>query len=315
MSGLGLVRESFWEIMFEDQPFWLAFSYTFILQSVFFFVIPLIIYCLEHRKYFLQLIMMLLFAFSFSFIAGGRVRFLFMGIGALLYFFARYMLPKPQKGSKKIVLLFLGCVLLAVTAMSTLRAGEAEVTSDNIGVGMEKNLRQLIIYNTGSFVALEHALNSESMSNIGGPFIFRATFGGLEEFMAKILGKLGIPFSDINEKTVYRFQDEELYIGGDTTFNYAYTNVIFHYYDLGVLGVFLYPFLGGLFVKKIINRMNRNSSPFLLSLLCFLLCIAYNSTFTLLIVKPFAIVYILVLLCLDKKYTKEINKIGLNKME
>lgn len=315
MSGLGLVRESFWEIMFENQPFWLAFSYTFILQSFFFFIIPFIIYCIEHRKYLLQLIMMILFAFSFSFIAGGRVRFLFIGIGVLLYFFARYMLPKPKKGSAKIVLIFLGCVLLAVTAMSTLRAGEAEVTSDNLSVGMEKNLKQLIIYNTGSFVALDKALNSESVTSIGGPFLFRATFGGFEEFMAKILGKIGINFSDINEKTVYRFQDEELYIGGDITFNYAYTNVIFHYYDLGVLGVFLFPFLGGLFVKKIINKMNRNSSPFLLSLLCFLLCVAYNSTFTLLIIKPFAIIYILFLLYLDKQYTKKANKIALNQVE
>ena len=309
-SGLGLVREDFWEIMFEGQPFWLAFAYTFILQGFFFFAIPLLMYCLENRCHYYDIIFLTIFLFSFSFLAGGRVRFLLIIVGAIFYFISRYKVLHPSRVSYLLMIIFIVGAIIAVTALSTLRAGEHEVTAENLSVGWEKNAKQAVTYNTGSFVALDQLLHSPSLEYLGGPYIFRATFGGWEEFMSKIGGKLtGKEFDHTNKRTVYYFQDNSLMISSDIEFNYAYTNLIFHYLDLGVLGVFFYPFLFGLFLKSLINRMNRTSSIYLFCLLSFLFIVVYQSTFTLLIVKPFAIPYIIILLLLDYFKSRKKNRI------
>lgn len=308
-SGLGIVREDFWEIMFEGQPFWLAFAYTFILQGFFFFAIPVLMYCLENRSHFIDIICLSLFLFTFSFLAGGRVRFLFIVVGAIFYIISRYKVSRPSRVSYRLMLLFIASAVIAATALSTLRAGEHEVTGDNLSVGWQKNAKQAVTYNTGSFVALDKLLHSPSLDRLGGPYIIRATFGGWEEFMSKIGGKLtGKEFDHINKHTVYFFQDNSLMISSEIEFNFAYTNLIYHYLDLGVFGVFLYPFLFGLFFKVLINRMNRSNSAYLFCLLSFLFIVVYQSTFTLLIVKPFAIPYILTLLLLDYFKSRKKNR-------
>ena len=305
--GLGIIREDFWDIMFERQPFWLAFAYTFILQGFFFFAIPLLMYCLENRSHIFDIICLTVFLFTFSFIAGGRVRFLYIVVGAIFYIISRYKVFRPSRVSYKLMIIFIAGAVIAATAMSTLRAGEQEVTGDNLSVGWKKNAEQAVTYNTGSFVALDRLLHSSKLDLIGGPYIFRATFGGWEEFMSKIGGKLfGKNFDHINKRTVYYFQDHTVMISNDIVFNYAYTNLIYHYIDLGVFGVFLYPFLFGLFIKVLINRMNRTNSAYLFCLLSFLFIVVSQSPFTLLIVKPFALPYILILLFLDYfKYRKK----------
>jgi len=314
MYNVGVIRQSFYEVMFEGQPGWMAFAYTFVLRPFFFFVIPLLLYCIDNRSHYFDLICMMIFTFAFSFISGGRTRFIFIVIIALFYFMARYKMKKKNilsRSNKGMVVFILGAVI-AATIMSSLRAGEKEVDKDGLSKGWEKNITQLVTYNTGSFVALEDFLNSPYMDNVGGPFFFRSTFGGVEEFFSKIIGKLtGIEPEHINKRTIYYMQDKEIQISNNIDFNFAYTNVIFHYLDLGVLGVFLYPFLFGLFVKKTVNKINKTNSPYLFCLLAFMFCTIYYSLFSLLLVLPFAIPYSVLLLFLDN-YNNKKSKVAIN---
>jgi oligosaccharide repeat unit polymerase len=224
-------------------------------------------------------------------IAGGRIRLIMVLCAIIFYYFSRSVLPKEKNKSSKFSLIFItSLIVFFATIVATFRAGETEINKDSLLVGVEKNIKQLVIYNTGPCRAFDYAIEHDFVHQQGGPFLGRATIGGIEEFLNKITRHLvGFEDKHINQKTIYYLQDLIIYVAPDIKFNYAYTNAIYHYFDFGLFGVIIFPFIFGLFTKNVIDKIYYSGSVWLYLMLSFFYAVLMQSTFTLLLVQPFAI--------------------------
>ena len=311
--NLGYLRENFYVLMFEGKPL-LAFIYVNLLQPAYEFALFLLCYLLVYKRNIKHIILLSLFIVPFMFISGGRTRammivfyFAFIVLGNNLFNKAKEtnsFLSLKFKHILGVSIIFLFLFLL-FSYTSVLRLGAEELDKESMSAGIEKSATQICTYCTGSFRAFQYSLEHDYLNEIGGLKFGRATFGGLESFLERIIRHLlGIQMPNVTEQTVNMLQTNEITVGSgvQSSFNYAYTNLIYNYCDFGVFGILLFPFLFGRFFKRFLDFAWNYPSIYSLALVAYLFEIGIYSVFSLLTATdPASIPYIILLIMLSKK--------------
>ena len=313
MYNLGYLRQNFYTAMFAGKPL-LAFIYVNILQPAYELSLFLLCYLIVYKRDLKHIILLALFVIPFMFISGGRTRammlvfyFAFIVIGNSLFNKAKDTSSVLNFKIKHFFSVTIGfvCLFLLFSYTSVLRLGAEELDNESMSAGIEKSVTQICTYCTGSFRAFEYALEHNYVDIIDGFKFGRATFGGLESFMERIVRHLtGLQLPNVTEKTVMMLQSNEVIVGTgeESEFNYAYTNALYHYFDFGAFGVVLFPFLFGRFFKRYLDFAWAYPSVYSLALVAYLFEIGIYSVFSLLTATdPASIPYIIVLIYFAKR--------------
>lgn len=124
-----------------------------------------------------------------------------------------------------------------------------ELNMEAIQIGGNEFFNQCVVYFTGPFRALDYGIRN--YPNIVGNLYGRGTFAGIDQIIImafRIIGIKNIPTA--NETILTLLQNNQIQIGYNQYFNFAYTSLMIYYFDLGVLGVVIFPFLYGFFVRN-----------------------------------------------------------------
>lgn len=183
---------------------------------------------------------------------------------------------------KKIMMIFvLLCIcLMAGAIITTLRtAGISNVNINSVfEYGISEQLKQIVIYFTGGFRALDSFLTN-GFSTIKDLIYIRLSFGGIEDLIGLVLNNIGYNFKTINSLIV-KITQTPILIGEGIYFNAFYTCVMNFYGDLGYLGVIIFPIIHGLLVVYAINNYIRKKDLIAYILLAYtilnLICSIYR---------------------------------------
>lgn len=174
--------------------------------------------------------------------------------------------------------------------LTALRMGYKEFSFETVKIGWEEFFRQGIVYYTGPFRALEYGLKvyPEKVGYLYG----RGTFAGIDEIISMGFKVLGINYTSANGIIAGLLQNNQIQIGYNHYFNYAYTNVMIHYFDLGVLGVIFFSFFYGFFVRKAVFLYERKPELPTLIIMVFLFATMLGSVFSWKLQSPSAVIVI-----------------------
>ena len=322
MYNLGYLRQNFYTAMFAGKPL-LAFIYVNLLQPAYEFSLFLICYHIVYRRDIKHILLLSMFVIPFMFISGGRTRAMMLFFYFAFIVIGNTLLNKANDTSsilnfrvKHLLGITFGfvCLFFLFSYTSVLRLGADELNKESMSAGIEKSVTQICTYCTGSFRAFEYALDHDYVDKIDGFKFGRATLGGIESFVERIVRHLtGIQMPNVTDKTVMMLQNNEVIVGNgeESEFNYAYTNVLYNYFDFGVFGVIFFPFLFGRFFKKYLDFACANPSIYSLALIAYLFEIGIYSVFSLLTATdPASIPYILLLIYLAKQNKKSLHRVS-----
>ena len=196
----------------------------------------------------------------------------------------------------------------------------ANITANRKNVSFEEGTRSLnetfLSYSVWPFRAFDYALSHDYIGKAGGYQYGRASFCGMDFLLSSFLKRFGIKYQSSREITNGYLQGTQIAISKDKTMNYSYTNAIYHYYDFGVIGIIIFPFLFGLFCRYVIKRFYKERSLSLLAILTFLYFIAMHTVFSWYFNKPFTLLYIILLLIVSNHTNSKIriNRNSLSKL-
>ena len=134
---------------------------------------------------------------------------------------------------------------------------------------IEKGNIHMVSYYVGPIIALDHAITHDYPSKMGGYKYGALTFSSLEEFFAMFAFKLQPGYQRPILDYIRVVQDVKIDVG-PSTWNALYTWCLFFYCDFGVIGFVIFPFLFGLFYRKVIFYCSNTANIYSLSLLCFI---------------------------------------------
>lgn len=266
-------------------------------------------YCLLYERYRLKTILALLaLVATYSFIGGGRVSVMFIVFYLLMFYFWGERINysnsriKPIRISLKTLLYSSALGVVLFFAMTFVTAMGQSGLSSNLDLKEAYNslMKQFVVYSLGSFRAFDYALQHPGMY-FGDYCYGRATFCGLDYLLSLVGGVVGMGFTPINYQTQSILQETSIPIGLDETFNYAYTNAMYSYYDLGVVGIIVIGFLMGRFYRWVIRLCYNTSSVSYLILSCFTFYILMHTVFSNYFNKNFTVPLIKVLIYYGKR--------------
>jgi oligosaccharide repeat unit polymerase len=203
-------------------------------------------------------IMYLLCLILYAGIGSGRGPILYLLVALCLLYFIRNKdanklnnsflmeVRRNRKYKARLVislLVFVPGIIVYAAWLTAVRGGYSEFSWDVIKIGFEGQYKQLIIYYTGPFRALEFG-----------------TLGGIDEIINNALTIIGIKTAPINVTIGGLLQGTPITVGDNISFRYAYTSVMIHYLDIGVTGIIILPYLFGLFARKSIFFFENNPS-------------------------------------------------------
>lgn len=289
--------------------------YSFLCPPLFYSLCAISAYMILCYRRWGKIFLFLLFLVLYSLIGGGRASFLVFFMALLFcYFICRDIFHVAKiKVSKFAYLLIVILILLAYIMMSwitAMRSGYFTFNMEAIIHGSEELNKQFITYSLLPFRLFDYALSNQYLDKIGYQYGL-STFDGLNRYAWIILKKFGITISLVSENTTDFFQDSWISVGEDTVANYAYTNAIYHYLDFGVLGIFIFPFLFGIFFRLLIKRFCKSFSVPLYCLLFYLFFVLMHMIFTWHIQKMYALAFIGIMTFYSFKKRKIVMKYSL----
>lgn len=280
-GGLGKLKLDFFELIFNNNSA-LYFFYQIVIFPLFHLSSIMFSYLLLNNGNKKQIFCFLLYAIVFSFIGGKR------GYFAIIfeYYVIVFIITKISQGSSfcglikssyKLVLLAV-FVYIAAAFMTSLSGG-IDADTDRLKESGSENAKNLIVYNIGAYRALDYALHNDYLGKAGGYQLGRATFGGaIDYYGTEILCRIGLPLQRVRANTMTLLQDNSIYIGKDTTFNYAYTAFMYFYFDFGIIGIILFSFLFGWFVRYSMRLYAADRTIGSLGIICFLFLASVQMT-------------------------------------
>jgi oligosaccharide repeat unit polymerase len=239
--------------------------------------------------------------FTYSLIGGGRTAFLvfFMALLFSLFLCRDIFYRKHKIVLSKftyIFILFFGIVSYATMSFLTafILDGDFTFNMDSFLYGSGEFNKTFITYSILPFRLFDYGLSNNYLDNIGYQYGL-STLDGLNRYMAMFLNRINIKIPIVSETTTMFFQDTWIRVGKDTVANYAYTNAMYHYLDFGVFGIFLFPFLFGLFFRVLIKRFYVSFSVPLYCLLFYLFYVLIHTVFSWHINKVYALGFVIIM--------------------
>ena len=160
-------------------------------------------------------------------------------------------------------------------------------------------LRQVVSYKVGPLVAFDKALEKDYLSTIGGYQFGRATLGGaIDYYGCSILSMAGIKVKQVRDITMSPLQNNFIYVGTDNTMNFAYTSLIYFYFDLGFFGIIIFSFMFGMIVRYTVFYLKKKrtiGSVLLVNFMCLACQSFFASWVNIALYTQFVIVYAVIL--------------------
>ena len=275
-----------------------------------FIVVYLVLYEIKKWRY---ILFYGVYVLLYASIGGGRNSFIYILIYFLFFIFIRKsFVGKSFKISsfKKIIIgVFAFVAIFFVSKISYEREfkGDSANRYEKLIVGFDFFCKDLIIYNVSSFRLFEYAIENDYRNRLNDINI-SATFESLDPYLRVLSRLIGVDYNLKEESVVSYLQNSWVYTGVHES-NYIYTALLFHYIDLGVVGLIIFPFIFGIVYRYVINDYYRFGNIFLLLLIFFFYFMMLNTVLTCYLAKVFAIPYCLVLFLLSKikKFKKSIG--------
>ena len=284
----------------------MSIDYVFLLflgAPLFYSSNAILAYSLLYVRKRIRSLLVCLYILIFALIGGGRASFLVILIAI---FFVLFM-GGLKFEFRKLVLPLLVCSLLVYVMMAYLtafRQGLLEFSFENIKEGAFGLNESFVTYLTLPFRLFDYALHHNYLSQVGGYHYGLISFDGINRYMRLLLRVFSIDIPLISEKTTGMFQDTWIMTGKNIESNYAYTNAIYHYLDLGALGVFFIPFAFSSFFRWIINEFYIKGSVLALILMFYLYYILVHTVFSWHINKIYSLGFIVVIFSFLKRRVK-----------
>lgn len=293
-------RADFFEVLFEGN-FLLLCAYYLFLFPLYYFLLTIVCYMLICKRNW-KVALYALYLLPFMSLGEGRSEFFIAGLTLVLI-----CVVCKEKSCLKIDFRT-GLAVLLVCC--TIFVGMVKVTSNRSEIDFNEASKQLsktfITYSTGPFRLLDYAFNHDYINQAGGLKYGRASLCGLDFLIQRFFSRLGVEYEPVKYTTNDVLQTTWVQVGSEITYNYAYTNVIYHYYDFGIIGVLLFPAFFGLFCKSMIMKFYRLDNIFMLALISFLFLIAIQTPFSWYFNKLFTVPYILTLLIISNRKGEKI---------
>lgn len=300
------------DLIFEGQGI-LSPIYKFIIPAINNVLVFLSIYCLLYKRDWKFILVYLLPVVLKSAIGGSRGGIMMIAVYAVILFLYRFIFIKSNTRTYKRMLFLCTVSLIAVyiiaAQLSYLRniqygGTETTLSIETLSEGARDLNRDMIVYCIGPFRAFDYAIENNYVSQSGGYKWGRATFMGLEGFLSMFTSQLGYEIETVYSSTVQVQQSNHITIGYSskddfTTFNYAYTNAMIFYYDMGIFGVFLFSLLYGLIIRLSIRRLYSKRSIWSLMLVTYFFYSILRVGFNWIFVAPASWVFMFMLLFLD----------------
>lgn len=251
-------------------------------------------------KYLLQFIVCLLNLLIFIAIGGGRSTVVIVA----LYLLIVYVFFAPSKSLFKFsfkksfyLVLVTFLVIYAVSLVTNYRdAGTffIEDKTESDGQGLELLTR----YSLLPYVMFDYGMQHDYLGKFGLQ-LGKASFLGFDFWLYLPMRILGFPYETSINVVDYLEETWIPYDKSGTVANYAYTGLMYHYLDFGIIGVILLPFIFGIVFRRIIISSYKYTtfSSLLLLSMCFFLTM--HSIFTCYLIKPWTGLYLTLLFILN----------------
>lgn len=255
--------------------------------------------------------------FLFSQIGYGRLIFFNILIYFLVSIGFKYDLynnlgfeSKPKNKKQGVLyIILIGIAINIMNLSSAKRIGVSSLTlTDSFDVFVNNSLKDLVVYFTGPFRALDFFLTSNITENTGYT-LGRAFFSGIEEIIDTFLILVSNKMSSIHtaNEITSSFTVHNIYIGNNTFFNAFYTNIMNFYLDGGLTFVILLSCIYGVVSGLLYNYYLRNTNLFTLSLIVYLTYNMIASEFRWSYSAPSTWILISVLVICNHLYNKRLT--------
>ena len=161
--------------------------------------------------------------------------------------------------------------------LTSYRMGLTDISVANFVIGNDEFKRNIIVYCTAPFRALEYAITN--FQGTLGLHYGRLTFAGFDEPIGFFFNYIGVDYPIINN-LVGGLISEPIQIGNNQSINALYTCIFSFYFDFGIIGVIILPFLYGLLFRKIIVKFEHKHTLTNLFILIVVSVTTINSVFT-----------------------------------
>lgn len=272
-GAIGSLKLNVFELVFGNSSA-LYFLYQVIMFPMFHLSCILFAYLVLNKGPRVHILLLLLYILLFSFVGGKRGYF---GV-AFEYFAIVFLLTKVAetrsikelwKSSSKLIVA--GVFVFFAAATMTAMYESSDISSDSVNDSGSETVKSLVIYTVGSYRAFDYGLKNDFLSKSNGFHYGRATFGGtIDYYLSGLLARGGMPIKSVRDYTMDLLQNTRMDIGKDESFNYAFTSFMYFYFDLGIIGIVLFSFLFGYFVRTCIHYYVMDNSLGSLALVCFM---------------------------------------------
>lgn len=292
-----LFRADFFEVLFQGNAL-LLYGYYLFLYPLYFFLMSVVAYCLFFYRDWKVILMALIYVVLFMSLSEGRLQYMNF---ALVLLFDFWLYRSRNKGFKigKSVKIFgvMGVIgLYLMMAYTT----QMRLSKNSFSEGVKELNETFVTYSIAPFRAFDYAMNNDYIEKAGGYKLGRASICGFDYLVSSLLKRVGIKYVSVRTETNDYLQNNAISIGADHTVNYSYTNAMYHYYDFGILGILIIPFIFGYFCRNVIHSFCNYNTIYLHAACTFLFFVVMHMVFSWYFNKLFAIPYLLFLM-LKKK--------------
>lgn len=256
------------------------------------------------KKYLFQFVVLIVLLIGYILISGGRVSFVILA----MYLFVTYCCTTSYKKVLEVkfskllkVLAVTIFILFGISIMTNYKdAGRlfggttASVSREEFGEAAELAAQYSVLPVVMFDYALEHDYDEKFGLQFG-----KATLTGVDSWVEIILNRFGIKYKSSRYIMEY-FQETIVQYSATRYANYAYTGILYHYLDFGILGILFFPFIFGLCMRRIIKELYRRPSVPLFFLFGLAYFMMMHSVFTCYFIKSWVISYIAFLFIWNK---------------
>lgn len=273
-AGLGNLKLDFFELVFDNNHL-LFFIYQVLMCPLFYLTSVLLSYLIIEKKWSLKTLLLGVYVLFFCFVGGKRgyysIVFLYFFVCFLIYKFARFNRGGHKKLPIKAFLIIGVIVGFGASMITAVGSGGTEADKDEVSNAASKLSQGIFIYSIGSYRAFDRAVSHDYVAANGGYLYGRATLGGAVDYYGTaILNVMGIPVKSARAVAMAPVQNNSIRIGKEREWNFSYTAFYYFWFDAGIIGIVLFSFLFGLFVRFSIGLFENTGTIGSMALVCYM---------------------------------------------
>lgn len=274
---------------------------AFVLKPMAIISMPLFGYMLFKKRN-LVFLLMAFYLFGYESLGGGRLGYVKILLVALCIIFCllRYIDKVKTKTvlSGSIIAVFLFFLLSIVSAA---RYGNVGFSKEAFKEGSSKTVEHIVSYTCGPIAAFDVAREQHFESQIGGRANGNLTLTSVINAINLVGRRVGFALPVKLNQLVEQKQENNIQIGNDIDWNALYTAVLFFYFDFGLLGVLIIPFLLGMLYRKLVKSMYHYHSFQFVVIVAYFFYLTMYSVMDFGFTSPYELIFLVFLVILGKR--------------